>query len=133
MFFKGIIASLLILAGGNLLPVLAEKSTLLPIRLDLMPNKCVALRKGRKCFARINVSWRAHVSGNYCLRRQADKLVISCWKNQIEGDFLYIFRAQNKEILELVFENSDNVIITAPIKVSWVYKSKKRKGRWRVF
>ncbi|WP_444997064.1 DUF3019 domain-containing protein [Aliikangiella sp. IMCC44359] len=133
MYFKGIITSLLIYFTGFATYTLAEKSTLLPISLDLLPNKCVALRKGRECFAKINVRWHAQVSGNYCLRRQADKLIINCWKNQMQGDFSYIFRSQNAEILELIFENSDNVIITAPIKVSWVYKSKKRKGRWRVF
>ena len=104
-----------------------------PANLQLSPNKCVALRKGRECFASIEVKWTTVQAGNYCLRRQADNLMINCWFGQKKGEFLYVFRAAEKESLQLILKDSQRVISQAEVKVSWVYKSKRSKGRWRVF
>ncbi|MET1254470.1 DUF3019 domain-containing protein [Aliikangiella maris] len=110
-----------------------EPQSISKTTLDIMPKKCVALRKGRECFARINVYWQVTQAGNYCLRRQVDKMIINCWQAEISGEFAYIFRSKNPEVLELISQESQKKIISASISVGWVYQSRKRKGRWRVF
>lgn len=101
--------------------------------LVLKPNKCVALRKGRKCFATVEVRWQVQTKGDYCLRRQHDQMVINCWQDQAHGDFSYVFGSENKEQLELVEQSHQRIVSTAFIQVSWVYKSKRKKSRWRIF
>lgn len=101
--------------------------------LKLVPNKCVALRKGRKCFANIKVEWSAAKKGSYCLRRSSDKLQINCWHGALLGRFKYIFASNEDEQLELVSVDSQQTIAVSTIKVSWVHNSKKRRTRWRVF
>ena len=115
--------------------VVAEQKKLVQVatQLVLTPSKCVALRKGRKCFATIDVKWQANDSGRYCLRRSIDHMVINCWRGQAHGEFMYVFRSENKEQLELFDEVTKRVVSTAVINVSWVYKSKRKKARWRVF
>ncbi len=101
--------------------------------LKLVPNKCVALRKGRKCFANIQVEWSAPQKGSYCLRRASDKLQINCWRGTLLGKFKYIFASSEDEQIELVSVDSQQTIAVSTIKVSWVHNSKKRRTRWRVF
>ena len=101
--------------------------------LKVVPSKCVALRKGRECFATIKVKWKSKGQNKYCLRRQSDQLEINCWHNHDEGDFSYVFSSNENERLELVRTFDQKVIGTSTIKVSWVYNSKKRRTRWRVF
>ncbi len=101
--------------------------------LKLVPNKCVALRKGRKCFANIKVEWSASKKGSYCLRRLSDKLQINCWQGARLGNFKYIFASSEDEQLELVSVDNQQTIAVSTIKVSWVHNSKKRRTRWRVF
>ena len=102
-------------------------------QLILTPNKCVALRKGRECFATIDVKWQANNNGNYCLRRTTDHMLINCWRAQSQGEFTYVFRSEKKEQLELIDEKTQKIVSTAVISVSWVYKSKRKKARWRIF
>ena len=101
--------------------------------LKLVPNKCVALRKGRKCFATIKVKWRAPIGDEYCLRRLSDKLEINCWSAVEQGAFSYVFSSSSDEHLELVRTKDNLVLAVSKIKVSWVYNSNKRRTRWRVF
>ena len=103
------------------------------IFIKAVPNKCVALRKGRECFATIKVKWKSQLKSQYCLRRQSDNLEINCWENHSEGDFFYVFSSSEDEQLVLVRTADKRVMGTSKIKVSWVYNSKKRRSRWRVF
>ena len=110
-----------------------QKSSSTSNVLVLKPNKCVALREGRKCFATVEVRWQVPTKGDYCLRRQHDQMVINCWKEQTTGNFSYVFGSENKELLELVEQSEQRIISTAAIQVRWVYKSKRKKSRWRIF
>ena len=101
--------------------------------LKLVPNKCVALRKGRECFATIKVKWHASQSDKYCLRRLSDKQQLNCWSASTAGKFSYVFSSSTDEQLELVRAKDDRVLAVSKIRVSWVYNSNKRRKRWRVF
>lgn len=101
--------------------------------LQLSPNKCIALRKGRECFASIEIKWFTTITGDYCLRREIDNMIINCWSGQTQGEFLYFFRSAEKENLQLVVKGTQRVVSQAQVKVSWVYKSRRKKGRWRIF
>lgn len=110
-----------------------EKNKMEASTLNLVPNKCIALRKGRKCFATIKVNWQTEITGRYCLRRVSDQLEINCWEAEKTGSFSYIFSSSIDEYLELINANDEQVIVTSKVKVSWVYNSNKRRKRWRVF
>ncbi|MGB0496600.1 MAG: DUF3019 domain-containing protein [Kangiellaceae bacterium] len=101
--------------------------------LNLVPSKCVALRKGRECFATIKITWQVSLEDNYCLRRAVDKLQINCWIGTNKGAFSYIFRSNIDERIELIRTKDSHVIAVSKVKVSWVYNSNKRRKRWRIF
>lgn len=111
----------------------------------LTPSTCVALRKGRKCFCKVNISWKVPEINNYCLRRNHDKKIIHCWQQTKSAQFIYNFASETEEVIELMIdntnhkgdtENKDNTAIilgSATIKINWVYKTKRKKSRWRPF
>lgn len=101
--------------------------------LELTPNKCVALRKGRECFASINILWKAESVADYCLRRITDNKLIRCWNNQNKGTLRYTFRSSQKEDLGLYLKDTNTMLAEASIKVVWVYKTRSRKKRWKIF
>ncbi len=119
--------------ASDLVPTSKEQQPNQVKVLKLVPSKCVALRKGRKCFATIKVEWQAPQVGDYCLRRRSDQMEINCWKNTHLGQFKYVFASSIDENLELVRASDRQPIAVSLIKVSWVHNSKKRRKRWRVF
>ena len=125
---------LVVIIGYLNLNVIAQDVVITEIQpLKLVPNKCIALRKGRECFATIKVNWQASLNDKYCLRRLSDKQQINCWVAAKDGSFLYVFSSNSDESLELVRARDDYVLAVSKIKVSWVYNSNKRRTRWRIF
>ena len=55
------------------------------------PNKCVALREGRPCYALVSVNWKKTSVGNYCLRYSKSKQLLQCWTAQSSGVYQYEF------------------------------------------
>ncbi len=112
------------------LPIIAPVSQ---YALYFSPNKCIALRKGRKCYATIEIKWKARIKNDYCLRRKKDEQLIRCWQARNQGTYHYNFQSSTTEEIELIIKSSGMLVARESIQVIWIYKSRKRKRRWRIF
>jgi hypothetical protein len=97
------------------------------------PNKCVALREGRPCYAVVSVNWKKTNIGNYCLRNSKNKKIMQCWTSQNTGIYQYEFNSEKNQLFELINTQTGTVSGQAGIKVHWVYTNKQKKRRWRLF
>ncbi len=111
----------------------ANEASSQALQLFATPNKCVALREGRTCYADIEMSWQAPLQGNYCLQKVNEKTFIQCWQNRQTGSVSYQFNAKQTVNFQLVDISTGQALYTAPVEVSWVYKNKQKKRRWRLF
>ncbi|PAJ75579.1 hypothetical protein CJF42_04465 [Pseudoalteromonas sp. NBT06-2] len=122
-----------------LLTALLPFKTLAEVNLNeidhfaVTPNKCIALRKGRPCYAIVSVNWKKLNIGNYCLRNSKSKQIMQCWTAQNAGIYQYEFNSEKNQSFELVNTKTGHVSGKAGIKVHWVYTNKQKKRRWRLF
>lgn len=110
-----------------------EKASTLSPELTAMPNKCVALRKGRTCFAKITLRFRVSHPGRYCIVEQNKKQPLFCESIDRYGLFAVDFQSEKKLTYFLVDMASKVNIASTIIDVAWVHKKTSRKRRWRIF
>ena len=101
--------------------------------LIVKPDKCVALREGRQCLTDVKFSWKTVEQGNYCLLEQSKLTVIHCWEHASAGHYTLAFAKQKTTQFLLVLKGTTQAVTTAEVEVSWVYKTKHKKRRWRLF
>lgn len=101
--------------------------------LSIQPNKCVALRKGRTCYADITVKWQTKTPGDYCLISNISALPLACWKNKQTGNIKLNFESTTNQEFSLVFEQSKQLVYSQTMVVTWLHKSPNRRRRWRLF
>jgi len=101
------------------------------IQFSATPTNCVALRQGRKCFAKVALSWQVTKPGDFCI--QQDKKIIQCWKNSRGSQVFFEFESEQRMTYQLVASHHKKIIAETAIDVSWVHKATPRKRRWRIF
>ena len=101
--------------------------------LSALPNKCVALHKGRTCYAQITMRFSVPRPGQYCLLRREDEKVIACEAIERYGLFKLQFESTSKQAYLLVEQLTKKEVAQAMIDVAWVHQKKSRKRRWRLF
>ncbi len=101
--------------------------------LNATPNKCVALREGRACYAVVTLNWQRPSDGDYCLRNRDNKHIIQCWINKNSGNFEYEFDSKTSQHFELINTTTGQSFGQTEVKVHWVYQNKQKKRRWRLF
>lgn len=122
-----------------LFAVLLSFDTFAEVTLDsaehfvVTPNKCIALREGRPCYAVVSVNWKKTNISNYCLRNSENKQILQCWTSQNAGVYQYEFNSEKSQKFELVNTKTGHTSGQAGIKVHWVYTNKQKKRRWRIF
>ncbi len=102
-------------------------------RFTVQPEKCVALRQGKVCVAEVKFNWHTERLGNYCLLEKIEQRVIQCWQNSKSGSYQFAFSSQQSLLFLLVEESTNKVLLESKVEVSWVYKTKQKKRRWRLF
>lgn len=110
-----------------------ESSSSLTPELSVMPNKCVALRKGRTCFAKMTFRFRVNHPGHYCIVEQDRKRPLYCETIERYGLFSFEFQSEKKLTYFLVNSANQMNIASTIIDVAWVHKKTSRKRRWRIF
>lgn len=117
-------------------------SLLLPARAEeiadkrfftVKPEKCVALRQGRECLADVTFSWKTLQVGDYCLLDKRHQKMIQCWQSSQSGQVNFSFSNQQSQHFILIEKLTKKIIMESQIEVSWVYKTKHKKRRWRLF
>ncbi|MCE2570904.1 DUF3019 domain-containing protein [Motilimonas eburnea] len=101
--------------------------------LQVTPEKCVALREGRDCLAELTFKWQAKVQGDYCLIEQGSEKVLKCWQHSQQGEHKFKFTGQQTTQYSLIKNGQRNTLVSTQVEVSWVYKTKNKKRRWRLF
>ncbi len=102
-------------------------------QLQVKPEKCVALREGRDCLAQLTFQWFAPTQGNYCLVEQDSFAVLRCWENSQQGQYQFKFEGQQTTQYNLVLQGDRQPMVSTQVEVSWVYQTKNKKRRWRLF
>jgi len=101
------------------------------IDFEVSPNRCVTLRQGQPCFVRVRFNWRSNKALTACLYNLEGKK-ITCWKSSESGS---IVLAQTlPSTTEYILVDADGAELDrASVAVSWVYRKKRSKRRWRLF
>ena len=118
--------------------IVQGKSTLNNTRqiaqLEVTPERCIALRKGQKCYLEVTFSWQHPQISDYCLVNTTTNKTIKCWQQQAKGKFNFDFQSTLTNDFALRKPKSTVNLAQATIPVAWVYKSSKRaKATWRLF
>ena len=102
-------------------------------KLTLQPKKCAVLRKGKKCYKNIKISFSAVKKGDYCLRTNYDRSPLKCWKNSVDGKLSYDFKSESS-VQFYLYQGTDVVIAESEFTVAWVYSNRRRnRNHWRLF
>ncbi|MFY8273168.1 DUF3019 domain-containing protein [Pseudoalteromonas sp. SSDWG2] len=104
-----------------------------PESLLSTPNTCVALRQGRTCYSDITFAWQVSNEGHFCIRQQSQNSPLHCWNNIKQGEVTVDFASATAQIYEMVNMQTQQVVAQSEVKVQWVYTSKQKKRRWRLF
>ncbi len=103
-------------------------------QLKVSPKRCIALRKGQKCYLEVTFSWQHPQVSNYCLVNTTRNKILKCWQQQEKGEFDFDFQSTLTNDFALRQPKSSVDLAQATIPVAWVYKSSKRaKSTWRLF
>ncbi|MEO2279040.1 DUF3019 domain-containing protein [Pseudoalteromonas pernae] len=97
------------------------------------PNTCVALRQGRTCYSDITFNWQVNSEDRYCIRRANNSKPLHCWERTLRGEISIDFASATAQSYELFHVTTQQVLARSEVKVQWVYTSKQRKRRWRLF
>ena len=130
MYFNYLFALIVICLS---IPVDAVQAAAPVTHLSVKPNKCVALRQGRTCFADVTLTWQVAVAGDYCLLSNKQQKPLACWQNKRFGSVSYNFESHDNEQFTLVSRHNSTVLLASDIQVTWLHKSSSKKRRWRLF
>lgn len=107
--------------------VKSEQTTL----FDVTPKRCVTLRQGQPCFVKIRFEWSSNEIIKACLYGVED-LELQCWASSTSGSIVLPQSLPSTTEFKLVKDDGVEVQ-RATVSVSWVYKKKRSKRRWRLF
>ncbi len=127
--------TLLFLLAFSINPAFAQEPQVTgeSVVLQVQPNKCIALRKGKRCYQKLNISFKASNSADYCLHANERGAPLTCWKNAFDGKLSYVFNS-NESVRFVLFQNSGESVAETVFTVAWVYGSSSRKRNgWRLF
>lgn len=103
-------------------------------KLEVTPKRCIALRKGQKCYLEVTFSWQHPKVSDYCLVNTTTDKTLKCWQKRAQGEFDFDFQSTLSNDFALRQSESVKDLARAQIPVAWVYKSSKRaKSTWRLF
>lgn len=100
--------------------------------LTVVPDKCVALRKGQTCYQRVKIRFKLDNTGNYCLYLNDNEQAEKCWSGVASGEYMHDVRSS--ENVEISLQKNSTVVAQTRVTVAWVYKNKpRRRSSWRLF
>lgn len=133
MYFRKLSQVLIVGLGAYWLTPVVSYAEVAKYQLSTLPNKCVALRHGRTCFAQVVLRFEVVKPGLYCIRRQNKEQPLYCETISRYGSFKYDFQAKSKQIFTLVEQGKSRILASTTIDVAWVHQVRSRKRRWRLF
>jgi len=102
--------------------------------INVVPKRCVALRKGQVCYQKVSFQWKTESPDDYCLFSAESKQPLHCWQQQSTGKFTLDFQSTETIIYNLRQTTSNANVAETEVTATWVYSNKKRKrSSWRLF
>lgn len=103
------------------------------IVFNLMPNQCIALSQGKKCYVDIEITWQSKTNSNLCLYSSQSTAAIRCWKQANNGSYQNEV-VSTKNVQFVLKDDKNNTLATSELKMAWVYKKNTRaRSNWRMF
>ncbi|MBN7819419.1 DUF3019 domain-containing protein [Bowmanella yangjiangensis] len=99
--------------------------------MQVSPDTCVAINKGRTCYTHVSVVWQLPYQGDYCLFLEGSTDPLACWQNRRQGEWQFEFSSSTSTTLLL--KQGNDTLLRREIQVNWVYESQRRKRNWRLF
>jgi len=100
--------------------------------LTIVPNKCVALSKGKTCYQTITFTYSSSNDENICLFRSDNPKPLACWENESNIVFRYEYSSKTSDWFSVI--NSDNELLASEkMNVVWVYRKPRKRNQWRLF
>ncbi|WP_448569509.1 DUF3019 domain-containing protein [Thalassotalea ganghwensis] len=104
------------------------------ISLNLIPEQCVSVHQGEKCYVDVVIKWQAQAAGDYCLYADSQQLPLQCWQASSAGHFEQEFVTHQNITFTIKPKGSDNPMTKKTLKMAWVYKKNVRsRMTWRLF
>ncbi len=101
------------------------------IAFDVTPKRCVTLRQGQPCFVRVRFEWQSAEAVQVCVYGvESEKLM--CWNGVSTGRITLAQTLPGTTDFVLA-DKEGNELKRASVDVSWVYRKKRSKRRWRLF
>lgn len=123
--------AVLLFVGILFSPLSSYATDKLVTQFEATPNRCVTLRQGQPCFVRVKFQWQTSEAVQACLL-DIEGTKIKCWPLALTGSIELSQTLPNTA--EYILTDIDGVEIDrTSVVVSWVYRKKRSKRRWRLF
>lgn len=101
------------------------------VNFEVSPTRCVTLRQGQPCYVRLKFKWSADEDLEACLYN-LDGSKLKCWTSTTKGTISLSESLTNTT--EFILADAQGVELNrATVSISWVYRKKRSKRRWRLF
>lgn len=101
------------------------------IVFEVSPMRCVTLRQGQPCFVRVRFEWQSTEILQLCVYGLENE-ELNCWDASSGGTFA-IPQTLPKTTDYILIDSEGVELSRATVSVSWVYRKKRSKRRWRLF
>jgi len=98
---------------------------------EVSPKRCVTLRQGQPCFVKVRIEWSSLEAVQVCVYGAANEK-LKCWAAANSGSFVSPQTLPGTTEYVLV-DSAGAELKRATVSVSWVYRKKRSKRRWRLF
>ena len=100
-------------------------------QFEVTPKRCVTLRQGQPCFVKLRFEWESMEAMQLCVYGVENKR-LKCWTTATAGSI--VMPQTLPGTTDYVLVDSAGVELNrATVSVSWVYRKKRSKRRWRLF
>ncbi len=111
--------------------VTAQQENLESAELKVSPQRCVTLREGQRCYVKLRFEWLAPSVEKACVYR-AESTLLQCWTEDALSPF--VIPLTLSEDTDFLLLTPDGTLLgTVQVTVSWVYRKKRSRRRWRLF
>jgi len=99
------------------------------IEFEVSPKRCITLRKGQPCYAKVKFKWRSSEAVSVCVKK-IDREDMKCWTSSVSGS-LVLAQSLGDTTEYVLTDEEGEVLDTASISVLWSYRKKRTKRKRR--
>lgn len=110
-----------------------ENSTAL--EFFLQPKLCVLPQEQERCEDELEIRWQARKQRHLCLYRRESGTALTCWENQIAGNYRMRISASRDIVFQLRDMPDDKIIVSEIFEVVHDQSKfrRKRRNAWSFF